>query len=183
MKHVIYIVISIIFVFSSCSGKQQFYAKKAQTNTETTQIKEPETLKDRPACWIENNFCKNDNTQNYIYFKGEGEGSSKDTAEIISKIRSRANLSSYLVVKVKTEIKSKVDCVKKRNNEVCTEAFSQKITNMSLAIMSPSQFIIDGNYFDALNSISYYRIKVSRIEINNILKFAREQIAAESIDD
>ena len=172
-----------MFVLSACSGKQQSNTKKLQTNTETNHIKGPETLKNRPACWIESNFCKNDDTQNYIYFKGEGKGDTKETAEIIAKIRSRANLSSYLVVKVKTEIKSKVDCVKKGENEVCTEAFSQKIINMSLAIMSPSQFIIDGNFFDTLNSISYYRIKVSRTEINNILKFAREQIAEESIDD
>ena len=168
----------VLLFIVACSGNQQTTGTLPFSDAETKQAGGGGFS--RPQCWMETDVCQDDDTENYAYFSGLGEAESKRTARELAKIRARAALSSFLVVKIESEIESIVDCGKNGQEGRCSEHFSQTIINRSLSILLPSQLIDDDEHYDPSAKTCYYRLKIKRADIVEILRFAKELVAMES---
>ncbi len=162
----------------ACSGNRQ--------TTTTLPLSDAETKPaggggfGRPQCWMETDVCQDDDTENYVYFSGSGEAESKRTARKLAKIRARAALSAFLVVKIESEIQSVVRCEKKGQEERCSRRFSRTILNRSMSVLLPSQLIDDDEHYDPSAKTYYYRLKIGKADVGEILRFAKELVAMES---
>ena len=162
-----------LFVLISCSSGGSKALKTVPKTESSVPSQKKSVNKTRPQCWIVYDLCPDDDPR-FEYFSGEGAGKSKKQSKRIARIHAEKDLSFYLVTKVEVEIRSKNQCVKNDEREVCESSGSQEIVNRTMSYIQKSIIHKDDHFCEPNAYKCHVRIKIDKGDLSDMLKYARQ---------